>query len=61
MLYYSIINEEVLVASNFVVQISETVVQEKLSSVTITGSADVALSTKYVLKADVGKIYQGKF
>ena len=57
MLYYSIINEEVLVASNFVVQISETVVQEKLSSVTITGSADVTLSTKYVLKADVGKIY----
>ena len=56
MLYYSIINEEVLVASNFVVQISETVVQEKLSSVTITGSANVALSTKYVLKADVGKI-----
>ena len=43
-------------ASNFVVQISETVVQERLSSVIITGSADVALSTKYVLKADVGKI-----
>ena len=56
MLYYSIINEEVLVASNFVVQISETVVQEKLSSVTITGSANVVLSTKYVLKADVGKM-----
>ena len=56
MLYYSIINQEALVASNFVVQISEIVVQEKLSSVTITGSADVALSTKYVLKADVGKI-----
>ena len=57
MLYYSVINEEVLVASNFVVQISETVVQEELSSVTITGSANVALSTKYVLKADVGKMY----
>ena len=56
MLYYSIINQDVLVASNFVVQISEMVVQEKLSSVTITGSTDVALSTKYVLKADVGKI-----
>ena len=48
-------------ASNFVVQISEIVVQEKLSSVIITGSADVTISTKYVLKADVGKRNEGQY
>ena len=52
--YFSIINEEILVESNFVLAISETVIQEKIESVIITGSADVALSTQFVLQSEIG-------